>query len=96
MSLKPSSEHRAQWKIPRKMSLIEWADEHFYLSAESAAIARKWTTLSYQRGIMDAMNDPDIEMVSVQKSSQIGATKMLCAKVGYHIDHDPCSMTGSD
>ncbi len=59
-------------KPPPKLSLSEWADEYFYLSAESAAEPGRWRTLAYQRGIMDAITDPRVKRVSVQKSARIG------------------------
>ena len=78
------------WRPPRRLKLSEWADEHFYLSAESAAQPGRWTTLPYQRGIMDAITDPRVERVSLRKSSRVGATKMMNATVGYYMHQDPC------
>ena len=53
------------FKPPRKLSLSEWADEFAYLSAESSAEGGRWRTLPYQKGIMDAITNPDIEQVTV-------------------------------
>jgi phage terminase large subunit GpA-like protein len=39
------SEARASWRPPPKLSLSEWADEHFYLSPESSAQSGRWSTL---------------------------------------------------
>ncbi len=75
---------------PPKLSLSQWSDEHAYLSAESAAEPGKWTTLAYQRGIMDALTDPEIEWVVVMKSARVGYTKILNNLIGYHIHQDPC------
>ena len=75
---------------PPRLSLSEWADRHFYLSAESAAEPGRWSTLPYQRGIMDAVTDPAVEYVSLMKSARIGATKMMNATIGYHMHQDPC------
>ncbi|MGZ6477669.1 MAG: phage terminase large subunit family protein [Bdellovibrionales bacterium] len=77
---------------PKKMTLSEWADDKFYLSAESSAEAGRWHTLPYQKGIMDAITDPAIEQVSVQKSARVGYTKIMNAAIGYYIDQDPCSI----
>ena len=41
---------------------------------------------------MDAMSDPAVERVSVQKSARIGYTKMIGNLLGYHIHQDPCSV----
>jgi phage terminase large subunit GpA-like protein len=77
---------------PPDLTLSQWADEHFYLSQESAAVPGRWKTLPYQREIMDAMTDPRITFVTVMKSARVGYTKMLNALIGYSIQHDPCSM----
>ena len=78
------------WLPPPKLSLSEWADQYFYLSAESSAEAGRWRTLPYQVGIMDAFTDPAIEQVSVMKSARVGYTKILDALIAYHIHQDPC------
>lgn len=78
------------WRPPPKLSLSEWADEHFYLSPENAAVPGRWKTLPYQRAIMDAMTDPSVERVTLQKSARIGYTLMVSAAIGYHIHHAPC------
>lgn len=81
---------REAWRPPKRLTLSEWADEHAYLSAESSAQEGRWRTLSYQRGIMDAMTDPSLEMVVFMKSARVGYTKCLNNLIGYHIHQDPC------
>jgi phage terminase large subunit GpA-like protein len=78
------------WRPPPRLRLSNWADEHFYLSPESAAEPGRWRTLPYQRGILDAISDPDVVQVSVMKSSRIGYTKCIDATVGFYIHQDPC------
>lgn len=92
-ALRPSKKWRrgitSALRPPPKMPLSAWADAHFVLSAESAAEPGKWRTLSYQRGIMDAITDPDVERVSVKKSARIGYTKMVNAAIGFFVHQDP-------
>jgi phage terminase large subunit GpA-like protein len=83
---------RPALRPPPKLSLSEWADRHFRLSAESAAEPGKWTTLPYQRGILDAITDPAVERVSVIKSARVGYTKCINAAVAYFMAQDPCPM----
>lgn len=78
------------WRAPRRIPLSQWADRHFYLSAESAAEPGRWRSIPYQVGIMDAFTDPAIWHVSVMKSARVGFTKTLNAAIGYHVDEDPC------
>ena len=75
---------------PPRMSLSEWADEHFYLSPESAAEPGRWHTLPYQRGILDAITDPSVWRVSVMKAARVGYTKCIGAAIGYYLHQDPC------
>ncbi len=81
---------RKSLRPPPKLTLSEWADEHFYLSAESAAEPGRWKTIPYQKGPMDAITDPEVEQVSFMKSARVGYTKMMDAAIGYHIEHAPC------
>lgn len=81
---------RRCWEAPARLPLSEWADEYAVLSAESSADVGDWETLPYQRGIMDAITDRHIEMVSVMKSARVGWTKILNHTVGYHAHYDPC------
>lgn len=83
---------RGAWKPPPKLSLSEWADEHFVLSAESAAEPGRWRTLPYQRGIMDAITDPSVSQVTWMKSARVGYTLCVSAAIGYHIHQDPASI----
>lgn len=80
----------ASWAPPKRMTLSQWADEHAVLSAESSADVGRWSTIPYQRGIMDAITDRHIEAVTVMKSARVGWTKIINHAVGYHAHHDPC------
>ena len=80
------------FKPPRKLTLSEWADEYAYLSAESSAEGGRWRTLPYQKGIMNAITDPNIEQVTVMKSARVGYSKILNHIIAYHIHQDPCSI----
>ena len=81
---------RRAWRPPPRLTLSEWADAHFYLSAESSAQAGRWSTLPYQREWMDSITDPKVTHVTVMKSARVGYTKVMNAAVGYYIDQAPC------
>jgi len=61
------------------------------LSSEASAEPGKWNTsrAPYQREMMDAICDPQIEMVVVMSSAQVGKTEIINNIVGYHIHLDP-------
>lgn len=80
------------WRPPPRLSLSEWADRHFVLSAESAAEPGRWKTLPYQRGIMDAITDPRVEHVTLMKSARIGYTSLFSAAIGYFMHQDPTTI----
>ncbi|WP_429497044.1 phage terminase large subunit family protein [Robbsia andropogonis] len=77
---------------PPKLTLSEWADEYAVLSPETSAQTGKFRAFPYQNGIMDAITDPTVEMVTVQKSARVGYTKILDHVVGYFIHQDPSPM----
>lgn len=72
---------------PPPMTAVEWADEHFYLSSESSYHEGRWTTLSFQIAILNAMGNDEIQTVNVMKSARLGYTKMLLAAEGYFVAH---------
>ena len=82
------------WTPPPDWKVSEWADRTRRLSSESSAEPGQWRTsrAEYQRGIMDAVNDPNTEQVILMTSAQVGKTEAINNVVGYHIDFDPCPM----
>lgn len=80
------------WKPPPKLSLSEWADRFFVLSTETAAEPGRWHTLPYQKEIMDSITDPEVMMVTLQKSARVGYTLMMSAAMGYFMHQDPASI----
>lgn len=74
-------------KMKEPLTAVEWADRHFYLSAESSYIKGKWKTRPYQIAILNAMGHPDIEEVNWEKSARVGYTKLIVAVIGYFIEH---------
>lgn len=79
---------------PPKLTVSQWADEERYLSSESSSEPGKWDTAKaeYQRGIMDAVSDPEIETVVIMSSAQVGKTEIINNVIGYHIDQEPAPM----
>ena len=74
-------------KTPPPLTLDEWAEQHFYLSAESSQGEKRWQSYPFQRGMLGAMGDDDIEEVDIRKSARVGYTKMLLASIGYDAQH---------
>lgn len=78
-------------KPPPDLKISEWADANRRLSPESSAEPGSWDTsrAEYQRGIMDAFNEPNVREVVVMSSSQCGKTEILNNIVGFHVEQDP-------
>jgi phage terminase large subunit GpA-like protein len=79
------------WKPPPKLTVSNWADQNRRLDGQSSAEAGRWYTsrAEYQRGIMDACSDPEIQEVVIMAGAQLGKTEALLNIIGYHIDIDP-------
>lgn len=79
---------------PPKLKVSEWADLYRKLSAESSSEPGQWRTdrAPYQREMMNAVNDPEVETVVIMSSAQVGKTEILQNIIGYYIDYDPAPM----
>ena len=73
--------------MPPPLRLSEWADKHFYLSAESSGTEGAWHTYPYQRAIMDVIGGDDVQTVTWQKSARVGYTKTLIAAMAYWVSY---------
>lgn len=74
-------------KVSPPLRLSQWAEEHFYLSAESSYVEQQWRTRPYQRAIMDCISSDAIEEVCIRKSARVGYTKMVVAALAYFAQH---------
>src|SRR5262249_6397466 len=76
---------------PPRLTVSRWADTKRRLSPEASAEPGAWSTdrAPYQRGMMDAMNDPSIETVVIMSSAQVGKTEVINNIIGYYVDQDP-------
>lgn len=79
---------------PPDLTVSQWADEFRFLSSEASSEPGRWKTsrAPYQRGILDAVNDPTVERVVVMSSAQVGKTELILNVIGYFVDYDPAPM----
>jgi phage terminase large subunit GpA-like protein len=84
----------ALYAPPPILTVSQWADRYRKLSPEASAEHGQWITsrAEYQRGFMDAINDPAIETVVAMWSAQSGKTEAINNMIGYYIDQDPSPM----
>lgn len=76
---------------PPKLKLSQWADTYRMLSPEASAEAGRWVTAraEYQREMLDACSDPEIEQVVFCTSAQIGKTEAVLNLLLYYIHQEP-------
>lgn len=76
---------------PPTLSLSEWADRYAYIPKEAGAFPGKYRTdfAEFQRGIQDAITDPDIETVVMMMAAQTGKSQIQLNAIGYYSHWDP-------
>lgn len=82
----------AEGTKPRdRLTLSQWAEKYLVLPPERSASPGPYRIgdATFQRGMMDAVTDPDIEDVVYVTSSQVGKTTVLCAAQGYYAEAEP-------
>lgn len=68
--------------------MSQWAQDNFYLSAESSQKKQKWEAYPFQIGWLDWMGDRQIEEYNCIKSARVGYTKCLLACIGYDASYE--------
>ncbi len=76
---------------PTKLTVSEWADKYRMLSPESSAEPGPWDTsrAPYQKGMMDAFSDEEVDEIVFMTSSQVGKNEIMNNMLGYSIHLDP-------
>ena len=72
-----------------RLSGSQWAEAYGWIPKGTGAESGPVTLYGYQRGLMDAMCDPHIPLVTVLKAARVGYTRCATLAVGYHLHQDP-------
>jgi len=74
-----------------QLTLSQWADTYAFIPPEAGASPGKFYTDSaeYQRGMQDAITDPEIETIVLMMCSQSGKTQLQLNAVGYFSHYEP-------
>lgn len=74
--------------------MSQWADQFRRLSPEASSEPGRWVTdrAPYQRGMMNAVNEPGVSEVVYMTSSQIGKTEIINNIIGYFAHQDASPM----
>lgn len=88
-----TDEVRKAWELPERLTVSQWADRSRVLDAANAEPG-PWHTerTPYLKGVMDALNDSNIEDITIMASTQCGKTESMLNMMGYVIDQDPGPM----
>jgi phage terminase large subunit GpA-like protein len=76
---------------PQRLLPSEWANTRFRLSQEDSAEPGQFSTdrAPFQKGVFDAIADPDTREVVVMSCAQVLKTTMLKVFFGYFVEIDP-------
>lgn len=72
-----------------RISGSEWAERYGRIPKGTGAESGPVTLYGYQRGLLDAMCDPALPLVTVLKAARVGYTRCFTLAVAYHLHHDP-------
>lgn len=84
-----------KWRPPRKVKTRDWANKYRYLSSVEAARPGKYSTsvtpyLDWENSPLDALDDPNVQVVCCQKSAQVAWTSGILGNfIGKIIDTEP-------
>lgn len=79
---------------PPILTLSQWSDQYAFIPKEAGAFPGRFRTdfAEYQRGIQDAITDPNIETVVLMMCSQSGKSQIQMNAVGYYSHWEPSPM----
>ena len=79
----------AALRPPPRLTLSEWTEENLRLPAGVSATPGPVRLWEFQRGLADAISDPEIPRVSVLKAVRCGYSTLLVAAVAAYAANDP-------
>ena len=74
---------------PPRLRLSDWIEGEMRLPEDVSALPGRVSLWPYQRGIADAISDPEIERVTVVKSVRVGYTTLLTGALASFVANEP-------
>lgn len=74
---------------PPSIATADWIEQNIYLPQTASATPGRMKLWPYQPGICDALDDPEIERVTVAKSARIGYTALLGGIIASYVANAP-------
>lgn len=72
-----------------RLKLSEWIESEMRLPEGVTALPGRVRLWEYQRGIADAISDPEVERVTVLKSVRVGLSTLISATVASFVGNEP-------
>ncbi len=79
----------AALRPPPRLALSEWMEAELRLPEGVSALPGRVTLWPYQRGIADAISDPQIERVTLVKPVRVGFTTLLSGALASYVANEP-------
>jgi len=83
------AEFRALLRPVKRLTLSEWAENNIVLSPEYSNSTGPLHLFGWQKGVFDAISDPDIEQIVIMTSTQVIKSLALMCAIAYWIAEDP-------
>jgi phage terminase large subunit GpA-like protein len=79
----------AALRPPPRLPLSQWIESNLRLPEDVSAMPGEVRLWEFQRGIADAISDPEIERVTLVKSVRVGLSTLLTATIGSYVANEP-------
>lgn len=77
------------WEPPKRLTLSQWAEAHFYTSGEYSSSTKRLRLHAYQREPMDCFTDPAVSDIVVSSGTQMLKTLLMQVALAYVACEDP-------
>lgn len=74
---------------PPRLNFSEWIEQEVRLPEGTSALSGPVRLWEFQRGIADAIGDPELERVTVVKPVRVGYTTLLTGSIAAYVANDP-------
>jgi phage terminase large subunit GpA-like protein len=82
----------SQLRPPPHLSLPEWLEQNLVLPETDNAVPGRLRLYKYQRGVAEAIIDPDVERVTMVKAVRVGFSTLVTGAIASYIANDPASI----
>jgi phage terminase large subunit GpA-like protein len=74
---------------PPNIPLVSWIERTVHIPASASALPGRMTLWPFQRGWCEALEDPEIERITIAKGARIGYTQWLSAALAHFVANAP-------